>query len=205
MSFSVTVEVKTQGFGQEHIRRSTITGDMGIEPVSVTLPAATTVATWTKSDANTATATLAAEHGLASGTYDVYWAAGVRYGVAVTITVNSVALEGGAGDDFPDSDTAVNISEQLTIPSEFDGDELAAISATCTTRANVVFQTTGPTAYMAVELSDANDYSFEWDNESNADNPLSEGTATPIVSIVASNGDTTAGTLEMFGVQNAIE
>jgi hypothetical protein len=203
MSFNVTVDVKYKGFGSEHTRSSTVTGDMGIEPVNVALPAATTVATWTKSDANTATATLAAEHGLASGTYDVYWAAGIRYGVTVTITENSVALEGGEGVDFPASETAVNIAEQLTIPSEFDGDNLTMISVLSTVRANVVFQTTGPTTYLAKELT-AN-AAFGWDNDSGADNPLSEGESTPIVSIVASNGETSAGVLDMFGLQNAVE
>ena len=61
----------------------------------ITLVADTAVASWVKSDADTGVATLAAEHGLSSGTYDVYWADGIRYGVDGTVNVNDLELDGG--------------------------------------------------------------------------------------------------------------
>lgn len=91
----------------------------------VTLPVAKLLTAWVKTDADTAAGNLAASHGLTTGTYDVYWTGGARYGVVCTITVNAVALEGGTGTDFPATATAtVRISKQLQINTAIDGDAI---------------------------------------------------------------------------------
>ena len=92
-------------------------------PYQVTLPAAKAVTDWVKTDADTAAGNLAAGHGLTTGTYDVYWDGGARYGVSVTVTTNALALDGGSGTDFPASSTStVRISKQKVINTAIDGD-----------------------------------------------------------------------------------
>lgn len=92
----------------------------------VTLPVALPVGSWVKTDANTAAGTLTGGHGLTSGTFDVYWTGGMRYGVTGTITVNAIALDLGSGDDYPASaDTTVVVSKQTPINMTIDGDELS--------------------------------------------------------------------------------
>jgi len=100
-------------------------------PYEVTLPVAWPVSSWVKTDANTAAGNLAGGHGQTTGTYDVYWTGGARYDVAITITTNALALEGGNGTDFPTSaDTTVVVCKQTTINTAIDGDaiQLAAVS-----------------------------------------------------------------------------
>lgn len=108
----------------------TIEAQQGIDPVDKDIPAAKAVSAWVKTDANTADGTLANGHGLASGKVDVFWDAGYRYGVDATIAGNAIGLDGGAGDDFPESaDTTVVVSPANVIDVSFDGDNLVLIGA----------------------------------------------------------------------------
>lgn len=92
------------------------------------LPAAKASTDW---DHDTATATLAADHGLLTGDkIDLYWAAGKRLGMTATVTDNDVALAGGHGDDLPADGTAVNVAKQTALPDvAFAGDSLTAYLA----------------------------------------------------------------------------
>lgn len=101
----------------------TADGSIGLAP---TLPVAWPLSSWVKTDADTAAGNLAGGHGQTNGTYDVFWTGGQRYGVAVTITVNAVALDGGAGTDFPASgNTTVTIVKQTQVNVAVDGDALS--------------------------------------------------------------------------------
>lgn len=92
-------------------------------PYEITLNTAHAVSSWVKTDADTAAGNLAASHGQTSGTYDVYWDGGARYGVDVTVSTNALALDGGAGDDFPASATStVVVCKQKQINTMIDGD-----------------------------------------------------------------------------------
>ena len=80
----------------------------------------------TRTDANTGTLTMAASHGITTGArLDIFWTEagvkGARYGVTVgTVSVNSVPIDLGAGDDLPTNLTAVTafvpIEEELRRP-----------------------------------------------------------------------------------------
>lgn len=95
-------------------------------PYEVTLPVAHALSNWVKTDADTAAGDLTAGHGLTTGTYDIYWDGGQRYGVVCTITTNAVALDGGSGTDFPASaDATVRMSPQTVINTAIDGDAVA--------------------------------------------------------------------------------
>lgn len=91
----------------------------------VTLPKAWAVSSWVKTDADTAAGNLASGHGQTSGTYDVYWDGGARYGVSVTVSTNALALDGGSGDDFPASaEDSVVVCKQVQINTAIDGDAI---------------------------------------------------------------------------------
>lgn len=103
-----------------------------LEPNSPTgFPAGKTVTAWVKTDANTAACNLPAGHGQTNGKFDVYWAEGAalkrRYGVDGVITTNALALDGGAGDDFPASATVgVVVTKQIRFNVGVRGNDLVA-------------------------------------------------------------------------------
>ena len=92
MSISAIVSnsISSQGLGVSN--SETLEADMGLEPVSTTLSAGTAAAGWTKTDADSGSAALETGHGLTSGTYDVYWDEGVRYGMTGTVIHNPFHL-----------------------------------------------------------------------------------------------------------------
>lgn len=106
----------------------TISGDDKIE-TDVTLPAGKAVTGWTKTDSNTAAATLPGGHGYTNGKFDVYWSGGRRYGVDGTISTNALSLDGGIGDAFPaSSTTGVVVTKQVVTNKTIDGDALSILA-----------------------------------------------------------------------------
>lgn len=177
--------------------------------VEVTLPVGNAVTGWTKTDANTASCTLAGGHGQSSGTYDVYWSTGRRYGLTGTVTSNTLDLDGGAGDDFPASATTGVIAvKQVVINKEIDGDNCKVLglmyrqSSTSSLGCRVTFYdalSAGGSAVGSGLDLDANIPSIT-DIEGGDTNLF---TGSVIRSLVASNGDsTTAATLVIQGVQD---
>jgi hypothetical protein len=112
---------------------SNITAE-GENALSSPIATAKALSAWVKTDADTAAGNLAADHGWATGTYDVYWTGGARYDVDVTISTNACALDGGTGDDFPATANATVVLAKQTLISGFtlDGDnaEIVAVSLT---------------------------------------------------------------------------
>jgi hypothetical protein len=103
-------------------------GQIGQE---VTLPKATAGTLSTRTDDDTGVVTLASGHGLrVSDVVDVYWDAGIRYGMDVTaVNGDDVSVNLGAGDVLPAQDTAVTVSKQVTVNTDFDGDDMVMIGA----------------------------------------------------------------------------
>lgn len=116
--------------------------------VETTLAVSSALSSWVKTDANTAAGNLAADHGLTDGTFDVYWTGGRRYGVAITITTNAVALEGGAGTDFPATATSTVVMRKVQqVNVLIDGDAVGAMcvvlestDSSSTARGHVTFK-----------------------------------------------------------------
>lgn len=101
----------------------------GVVVTEIALPAGKAVTDWVKTDANTAACNFAAGHGQTNGKFDVFWSSGgvnyCRYGVDGTITTNALALDGGAGDDFPASATSgVVVTKQVSATCNIDGDNV---------------------------------------------------------------------------------
>lgn len=158
---------------------------------------------WVKTDANTAAGNMANGHGLANGTYDCYWNGGIRYGVGGTVTVDAMALEGGAGTDFPANGTAVTICEQKVVNSAIDGDaaKIVGVSlefsdSSSTAKGHVDCQDSGNASIAALNLAANTPLIYDIDGGSN--NPF---TGNAITKTVASHDDTVnAATLKIVGV-----
>jgi len=188
--------------GAVHSRNVSLTADnvnkYGDSSSPITLAAASAVSAWTKTDANTASCTLASGHGLSSGTYDVYWADGVRYGVAGTVTTNTLALDGGSGTDFPESSTAnVYVAVQQQVNISIDGDLAVGVSFLADVRCHVDMQDSSSASVRAVEL--IADEPDSWDDEESA-NPYA---GNPITKALVSNGTAAAGTLQVLVLQDS--
>lgn len=106
----------------------------------------------TRTDDDTGEVTLTAGHGQTSGTFNVFWAAGYRRNMTGTVTVNALALDGGAGDVLPIATTAVVVDKIETI--DFDtaaaGIVLAMVSQN--RRASVEFFTAADASIFAHDL-----------------------------------------------------
>lgn len=178
-------------------------GSIGLE---VTIPVAAAVGSWVKTDADTAAGTLTASHGLTTGAFDVYWTGGQRLAVAITITTNDIALEGGTGTDFPATANAtVVISKHMAINQTIDGDNLKIIGismeyadAASTAVGHVLFEDTANDDIANIDL-DAN-VPLIYDVEGGSANPF---TGDVITEVLATHSNTSyAATLKIVGVQD---
>ena len=172
--------------------------------VGINLPVATTLLTYVNDEDDTGSGTLPPGHGLATGVYDLYWAAGVRYGMDVTIAGGNVitdisdsALAGG--DAIPVDDTVVSISEQVDINTVIDGDEVKLISLNSSLRSNIHFIDVAGSTLYATEL--IGNEPQVWHDTNGLANPY---TGVPIGSAVASNGETSgAATLDILCLEDS--
>ncbi len=97
---------------------------LAVEKAIPAILAAQTGTLDTRVDVDTGTAGLSAGHGIETlDVVDVYFAAGVRYGMIATVTVNDVVIDGGAGDDLPNQSDPVTVVKQTPIEVNFDGDD----------------------------------------------------------------------------------
>lgn len=186
-------------------KSSPITADSA-SGLEVVLPVAHALSSWVKDDANTAAGNLAGGHGLATGTYDVYWSGGQRLGVTITITVNACALDGGAGTDFPESgDVTVVICEQVSINAAIDGDELELLAVSLeytselvTSVGNLDCQSAAPASVETVAL--VANVPQVWTGTA----AQAKFTGNPIATILASHSNTTLeATLKIVIMQDA--
>jgi hypothetical protein len=202
-SASLNVELSAAGVSINGNMTRTGDGGIGVEP---TIAVAHVVGSWVKTDADTAAGSLTGGHGLATGTFDVYWTGGARFDVPVTITTNTLALDGGTGDDFPASANAtVVLAPQTAFNVSIDGDALEVLGM------KLVFSDTSLSTAGRVLLEDAaNDdiASVElvanvpqiWDIDAGANNPF---TGDPITHAKASHANTSAtATLKICGIQD---
>lgn len=102
-------------------------GAVIVEKALAALVAAQTGTLTTRTDNDTGVATLTTGHGIVNGKVDVYWATGVRYGMDATVATNAVTVDGGAGDNLPDQDTACTVVIPTAVEVNFDGDTLEII------------------------------------------------------------------------------
>lgn len=120
----------------------TINNDsVSVERASPSIPAAKVGQLTTRTDDNTGTLTMAASHGITDGQIlDVYWSGGARYGMTVgTVSVNSVPIDGGAGDNLPVNLTAITAMVVVEYPFAIEGDDAIQISVKSAAKGRIAF------------------------------------------------------------------
>jgi hypothetical protein len=200
-SSSINVQID----GKMYSRSKNFTADnpnhYGDASTPITIPAGTAcVAASFVNDADgTASATLPAGHGLATGTYDVYWDGGMRYGVTGTIAVNALDLDNsGDGDDWPVSTTDIIISEQATqVNIALDGDAAEQFACISTVRGQLSLYDASDNLIASLALSASEPYA--WDSDQ-ATNPF---TGDPITYAYVTNGTTAAGSFRASVLQDS--
>lgn len=107
--------------------------------------------------------TMVALHGLVTGKIDVFWAAGRRYNVDAVVTVDSIAISGGLGDNLPGNLTAITADQQIVLNAAFDPDDVSVMLITATKRASIVLADAGGNTMLALDLA-ASECCLWWEN-----------------------------------------
>jgi len=152
------------------------------------------------------TVTLAAGNLVENGdTVDVYWTVSdvlyVKYGVTVALALQVATLTGGAGDDYVTGEgtLAMNIAEQITIDTDFVGNEVEMIAAASNRVSHISFIEAGPAVIDTVKIA-ANGF-WSWVKYGEVTNPLADKT---VIQIEASCGDPdNAATLKIGVLYNS--
>ena len=107
---------------------------------------------------------------------------------------NSVAIQqdSGAGDVYPAQGTTLIVAKQVTINTDFDGDDAVLFAAFATARAHADFQDSGSLSLEAVELA-ANEV-WWWASSLGQANPL---TGNAVDTVQVSNGTTAVATFKL--------
>jgi hypothetical protein len=103
------------------------TGTVTVMKTIAALVAAQTGTLTTRTSHTEGVATLTTGHGIVNGKVDMYFAAGVRYGVDATVATNAVTFSGGAGDNLPTEADPITLVIPTVIEVNFDGDTLEII------------------------------------------------------------------------------
>lgn len=164
----------------------TITAD-GAVIKDPTLAAAKVGQLTTRTDANTGTLTMDSGHGITNGSrIDVYWDGGSRYGMTVgSVSVNSVPIDGGGGDDLPANLTAITAMVAQGEAFVVETSTLQAILCSCAVPATVVIVDGTDTEQLVMRVGPNDDY--VWDTDSEASNPL----GADVVTAYLTHGDST--------------
>ncbi len=169
----------------------------GETPVAsqLTLPAAKTGTLSTRTDANTGIVTAQAGHGFITGdVIDVYWAAGLHSSMTATVSGNAITLDGGEGDDLPNTATAVTLGKRVAIQDGFDGDLLKMLVVTLGAKGSVRFQDdTVPVLSVNIAAGEA----YAWTSDGPAVNPLA---STVVVQMFCSNQSSSSTNLVQVGM-----
>ncbi len=111
-------------FGSDGTNRVSHVSNVVAAPPLAALVAAQTGTMTNKTDADTGEITLSTGHTIESlDVVDVYFPAGIRYGMDATVAANVVTVDGGAGEDLPANAVACTVVLQTPIEVNFDGDD----------------------------------------------------------------------------------
>ncbi len=194
-----TLNIVTSIGGKTVQKQITETFDHPNVYADIPLAAGKEVTDWVKTDANTAACNLPADHGYTDGKFDVYWEGGMRYDVDGTIVTNALSLDGGSGTDFPASATEdIVVCKHQQINTAIDGDNIKLWTVNATKRAHVHFEDTDGDTIRDQEL--IGDQPWTYAASSGDASPL---TGDPVTVCYASNGETTAGLIDILSGEDS--
>ena len=206
---TTTYSISVQGGGISVQQSVTRSGDLTVA-AQVTLPAGKSGTLSTRTDNNTGQLTVASGHGItASDTVDVYWSGGRRYGVDVTaVASTTIDIDLGSGDNLPTQGTAVVVCKQVAANVMIDGDNAKlvvvnfAVPGTSTAKSRVTFfdAVSGGGSAVGSGLDLAANEPSVTDVTGGDTNGY---TGSVILSLVASNGGTAEGTLQVLAEVDA--
>lgn len=181
--------VENINIGAINISSNTTLEDSGLINESVILAAGDEGTLSTRTNDTEGTLTLSTGHGISTGQkINLYWAGGRRYNVTVgTVSVNSVPISLGAGDNLPTQTTAVTASLATTVNLDVIGDDVSIIAVHSEQAGDVTFFNSSDEVIANISLS-AN-YAFIWNENNGYDNPLATET---VAYIQAATSSTTA-------------
>lgn len=177
----------------------TFTGIVAVEKALPALASAQTGTLTTRTNNSDGVATLTTGHGIVTGKVDIYWAAGVRYGVDGVVSSNEVTISGGAGDNLPTQSTAVTVVIPTTLNVNFDGDEVEIIglfyrnTSDSGAKAHIALTDAGTAVIKEADLVPVESHgglANTWNIEGGDANPF---TGNRITAGTASHDSTTAG------------
>jgi hypothetical protein len=182
MPFTMTTTKTASLDSVAFVGRNTDSGD-SLESAAPSVPAAKIGSLTTRTDNDTGTVTMNSGHGFITGNkIDLFWDGGSRRAMDATVTVNSVVLDGGAGDVLPAAASAVTAMKPTEVLMDLDGDEAVALAVKAPRGGFVVFVDDGAAdianaTYTIASGSDAGD---SWSADSGETNPLATKTVTKV-------------------------
>ena len=145
----------------------------------VTLPAAKTGNLTTRTDNDTGTLTMDTGHGLSTGKIDIYWnvggVKGCRRNVDGTVTGDSIAIDGGSGDNLPADESEITAVAPSIEAMALNADNLKLIALTLNTDAHACLSC-GTGTYTEGAALQLNNGTYGrtriWDSQTDGTNPL---------------------------------
>jgi hypothetical protein len=169
---------------------------------SVTLAAGSAGSVSARTDNDTFSVALTAGHGLTNGSYDVYWGsgatAGCRRGMTGTVTSNTLALDGGTGDNAPIVSTAVVVCKQTVVTFAFTAANAILAVAGAQYRASLQFQQADGTPVKSLDLGRSGNNGEIWDWAAYGD--VSTPFGADVGKVAVSNGNSSNSNAVKFGV-----
>ncbi len=163
---------------------------------SAPVTAAKTGVVAVKTSASVGTLTLQASHGIVDADkIDIFWSGGQRRGCLVgTVSVNSVPITSGSGDDLPVATTVLTVMKPHEEVLVVTGNNVAGIHVVSPQKGFVVFTEAGGTVIKAIKIDDGGDAYF-WFDDSAASNPMFGANplaAATVGKVLTSHDDSTA-------------
>lgn len=181
-----------------------LTRDMpGVIGQDPTLDAAVAATLSTRTDDDTGILTVATGHGIlnSTGGYTLFWDGGLRRALNTVVTNTTVAIDGGAGTVLPVVNTVGNIGLQITLNTDFEGNDVSMYALSAQRRASVQIQTEAGAALQSFDfgVSGNDGEGYMWASNTNTVNPLLNAV---VGKMVLANGSSNAnGNIVKVGVQ----
>lgn len=207
---SLVYDVLITGLGSSINGQTTRTADTAVAH-EIAVPAGKAGTLTTRTDNETGTLTLEANHGITTGsTIDLYWDGGARYTITVgTVSGTSVPIgadNSGEGDNLPTQDTEVVASARSSFITLINCDYVDMLAA------ELSYDSTADYNKGFVRLDRADDPGTFSDLVLTGNVPrvfdfvaghVGDFVNDPLTSGIVSNGSTSAATLKLYSVYDA--